>query len=161
LDIDERGHLFLQLSPQPEAISFLTGGWLERAVFGYLRNLYADGGALNVKLVFPEGNRAEFDAVPIWREKPFLVEATTGNIGDRVTKIIVFHEQLGIPLQNCMVVTSGQPCESNFGSRVTPIWNFPAMMRGKLYTNQIFRSGPGHMRSGQKVPSAQRIFASR
>jgi len=125
------------LADTAEARSFLSGGWLEQALRTDLISLHPKFGAMNVHIVFFDGTRAELDALAVWENRKFWFEATTGDIAADLKKIAGFHQILGIPRENCLVVTTGwipAPLQSRnvCGLRDLPAWMDERLPRYRL-----------------------------
>jgi hypothetical protein len=124
----------------PESTSFLTGRWLELALRTNLINLHPVNGAMNIRVSLPDGRFAELDAVAVWDHGKYWFEATTGDITYQLKKMDVIHRFLGIPRENCLVVTSGYGLSTNHSQQVCCLWNLPAWIDGQF---PRYRALPG------------------
>jgi hypothetical protein len=120
------------LADSAEARAFLPGGWLEQALRTDLVNMNPTFGAMNVHVELFDGTKAELDAVAVWENRKFWFESTTGDIASDLKKIDGFHQLLGIPRDNCFVVTSGYELPTNHSRSVCCLWDLPAWMDERL-----------------------------
>jgi hypothetical protein len=120
------------LADTAEARLFLSGGWLEQALRTDLISLHPKFGAMNVHVVFFDGTRAELDALAVWENRKFWFESTTGDIAADLKKIAGFHQILGIPRENCLVVTTGWIPASLQSKNVCGPRDLPAWMDARL-----------------------------
>jgi hypothetical protein len=126
-----------QLVNSYEVMAFLSGRWLEQALRMDLVQLNPTFSAMNVHVKLNTGATAELDALAVWGYRKFWFEATTGDVIARLKKIEILHRSLGIPRENCLVLTSGYELPSALSSRVCCLWNLPDWLDERLHRYKV------------------------
>jgi len=106
-------YLTAAVTGHPNAINFVTGGWLERyiknqtlKVLRSIENPKHFGLMTNVQLEFPDGDKGEVDIIGHVKGEVFLIECTSGEILFHVERTIARANSLGVGFGQCFVVAS-------------------------------------------------------